>query len=52
VTTLILIVAAWLVVSIVLGLALARLFGGISYGTTAPGERDELEERERVARPA
>jgi hypothetical protein len=52
VTTLILIVGAWLLVSVVLGLALARLFGGISPGTAAPSEREQREEHDRLARPA
>jgi hypothetical protein len=51
-TVVVLVVVIWLVVSIVVGVALARVFGGISPGPDPRAAGPEREPDERVARSA
>lgn len=55
VTTVLVIVLAWLVLSVLLGLGLAQVLGGISHGAAPRDRRDDpaaREESEHLARSA
>jgi hypothetical protein len=47
-----LVVAVWSVVALVLGLALARVLGGISHGSREPARPANADDAEHLARSA